>query len=88
MHKCDNPTCCRPDHLELGTNAANRADSVRKARHAFGERGGHAKLTAEDVRTIRSLRGEVTYVKLAARFGVTLGAIGHIMTSRNWRNLG
>jgi hypothetical protein len=33
LHKCDNPPCFRPDHLFLGTNAENRADSVRKGRH-------------------------------------------------------
>lgn len=53
-HKCDNPACVRPSHLFLGTNSDNRSDSVRKRRHAYGERSGNAKLTAAEVRAIRA----------------------------------
>ncbi len=33
-HKCDNPGCVRPEHLELGTQADNVQDSVRRSRNA------------------------------------------------------
>lgn len=31
-HHCDNPPCCNPAHLFLGTNKENKEDSKRKGR--------------------------------------------------------
>lgn len=33
LHACDNPPCCRPDHLFLGTPADNMADRDSKGRN-------------------------------------------------------
>lgn len=32
MHICDNPPCCNPFHLKVGTRAENNADMDRKGR--------------------------------------------------------
>ena len=56
LHKCDNPSCVRPDHLFLGTNFDNIQDRNKKGRmnHAKGEQVSHCKLTPQQVLEIRT----------------------------------
>lgn len=46
MHKCDNPPCLNPKHLELGTRRQNIRDSVARNRHHLASKThckrGHA----------------------------------------------
>lgn len=37
-HRCDNPPCCNPDHLFLGSRHENSADMVAKKRARTGYR--------------------------------------------------
>lgn len=39
-HSCDNPPCCNPGHLFLGTPLVNQQDSVNKGRKSVGEKHG------------------------------------------------
>ena len=40
LHRCDNPLCCNPNHLFVGTAADNTADMMAKGRHGNQWRRG------------------------------------------------
>lgn len=89
-HSCDNPPCCNPAHLFLGTSADNTRDSTAKGRHRnprlLGERNPQAKLTERDAEIIRLLCGRIglTQREVARRYGVTQSLVSQIMTQKVW----
>lgn len=89
-HHCDNPACCNPKHLFLGTQRDNVLDCIKKGRFRFcfskpGELGHNAKLTAAQVRTVRKSKWRITSETLGKRFGVTASTIKAIWQGLNWR---
>jgi len=91
LHRCDNPKCCNPSHLFLGTNADNVADRVSKGRTKHtpmhGEKNGMVKLSEEDTQNIRTLysEGEISQSKLANLYGVRQPQISRIVNGKRWR---
>lgn len=87
-HRCDNPKCCNPDHLFLGTQIDNLEDMISKGRKALGERVNFAKLTSDQVLRIRDLYKKGDLQKnIASLFGVTRTCISHIVTRVSWKHL-
>ena len=83
-HRCDNPPCCNPAHLFLGTHADNHADKVAKGRSSklFGRANPQAKLTEADVAAIRA--STETCRVLRARFGVSGAVVSNIRRGISW----
>lgn len=90
LHSCDNPPCCNPAHLSLGTHTDNMRDMESKGRsnHPRGESHTEAKLTADQVRAIRYLHSTgLRLTTIAAQFGVTPTHAGNVAHRKNWRHL-
>ena len=89
-HKCDNPNCCNPKHLFVGSRMDNEIDKVTKRRHAHGERNGNSILTAQQVAEIRSHRPTgVAQLKrgtpemLSKKYGISKPYVSELLT-RGW----
>lgn len=77
-HKCDNPPCCNPDHLFVGTYKDNMQDAARKGR--LGR-----QLNWDTVNLIRWKRLLGARPKdLAVEFGVSSVMICRICKIKAW----
>lgn len=84
-HKCDNPSCCNPEHLFLGTHQENEADKRAKGRIVRGEKQGGSKLTREQVQDIRSALDNGTQGSiLADKYKVARATISKIKYNKRW----
>lgn len=87
-HKCDNPKCINPEHLELGTPQDNVNDMVERGRNAKGERNGSAKLSNSDVRQIKDLLSKkYTCAEISRMYGVARTSISSIKLNKTWRSV-
>jgi hypothetical protein len=90
LHRCDNPACCNPDHLFLGTKGDNNRDRDAKGRtaHQVGSSHGLSKLTEDQVREMRRLRAEGwTLAALAGRYDVIFQNVSMIVLRKSWRHV-
>jgi endogenous inhibitor of DNA gyrase (YacG/DUF329 family) len=92
LHDCpdgDNPACCNPAHLWLGTKGQNTKDMVAKGRHARGEQHAHSRFTAAQVRSIRTryAAGSVSQRALAREYRVSRPTIRSIVRRKSWRHV-
>lgn len=88
-HKCDNPPCCEPSHLFLGTTQDNTQDRENKGRGPQEHRNPRAKLTADNVRDIRTRydEGGITIQSLADEYGLSKPAMWQAIRRKNWRDV-
>jgi HNH endonuclease len=85
LHKCDNPPCCRIDHLFLGTHQDNMDDMMEKGRKPRGSAVPAAKLTDDQVLSIRS--DKRPSVVIAAEYGISKSLVGYIRQGLRWKHL-
>ena len=102
LHRCDNPPCCNPAHLFLGSKKDNNRDMISKGRRRVGgektpvelcayQRGeAHhsARLTVEIVRAIRVDRARgMSYSKIASKHGVAISSAFKIANREQWAHV-
>ena len=87
LHKCDTPSCVRPDCFFLGTDLDNVVDMYQKGRQANrkGSKAGGAKLTETNISTIKVKRSLGSKLKdIGLEFGVSESVISNICNNKAW----
>lgn len=97
LHTCDNPICCNPNHLVVGTHQDNMTDKKTKGRSKIW-RGSletpNAKLNADDIRAIREtvrIRRETgigpTNAELAAQYEISVPSVKSAVAGRTYKDV-
>jgi len=89
-HKCDNPPCINPAHLQLGTHTDNMRDMAERGRNRQpkGVRNAKAKLTEQQVRDVRAmLAAGFSQRRVAADFSIDRSVVCRIHTRKIWGHL-
>jgi hypothetical protein len=93
-HKCDNPPCVNPDHLEPGSPSLNSRDMYERNRRASvssgarGESNASATLDAELVTYMRQrARAGATLRAIAQEVGASYASVGQAVRGRSWAHV-
>ena len=92
LHACDNPPCCRIDHLFLGTKGENNKDRAAKGRTRTGVRAGEfsatSKLTNAEVFEIRKMYAKGIFQKEIAKiYRITQSAVSRAVSGKRWGHI-
>lgn len=99
MHNCNNPICCNPYHLELGSLSENSRYMVKCNRwNNYGENNGNSKLTENNVREILKIYEEQRKLypdlkqwqvieSIAKMFNMDNSNINRIINGKIWRHI-
>lgn len=95
LHSCDNPPCCNPEHLSVGTVRENLLQAYRRGRMKApglgltGEKNPVARLSNAQAREVRRLyalapkRGRISAI--ARMYGVSIQSISKIVRGERYR---
>jgi len=83
-HTCDNPACCNPKHLFLGTGSDNQTDCAKKGRK-------RSKMTPDIVRQVRieciPNDPDFGFSALSRKYNVNPGAIWNAYYRKRWKHV-
>lgn len=90
-HRCDNPICCNPRHLDIGSQKDNVEDMVRRGRqqdYSNVLKGQNHKLaTITDQQALEIFQANGSLGGIARRFGVTQNIVERIRYGFTWNHV-
>lgn len=87
-HTCDNPPCCNPKHLFLGTFQQNVKDSVAKKRHSSLIKGSAKVQALVNEEIVKEMRlSFLSKQELAEKYNIGISNVYRILTKRSWKHV-
>lgn len=85
-HSCGNGHlgCASAKHLRWATYKENEADKLLHGTRMRGGKCHAAKLTEQDVRSIRAMRGKATQAQIGAMFGISQPLVSAVQIRKSW----
>ena len=91
LHSCDNPSCCNPRHLFLGTQRDNMRDMIGKGRRRPDDvavKGtAHPATKFTEAQVIAIYCDPRKHAVIAKEYGVRTSTVSAIKTGQNWGHL-
>jgi hypothetical protein len=90
LHSCDNPPCCNPNHLFVGTNLENVRQKQERNRVIKGSAVAVSRITEDDALAIRIryASGGVTQAELGREYGIDDSVVSDIVRGTAWAHIG
>lgn len=89
-HNCNNPLCCNPRHLCIGTHQDNMRYMVDTGRSTKGEKHPNHLLTEEEIDQIRDKysksKDKIKQSDLAMMYEVSTHAISDVICNKTWKD--
>lgn len=85
-HNCGkgHEACINPGHLRWATRSENHADKHIHGTALCGERHPWARITEDDVRFMRTMKGRMPVPEMARQFGIGTSAVYAILSRKRW----
>jgi len=91
-HKCDNPSCCNPNHLITGTQIDNVNDMIERKRqnNVKGSENGNSVLTEEQViEILENIKNGLysTQLQISDDYFISKSVINKILNGYLWKSI-
>jgi len=83
-HKCDNPSCINPKHLEVGTYLDNSNDCIIRGRKKRGELSVLSKI--KDIEVLEIINSNDIYVNIANKYKISVAMVSYIKNGKRRKN--
>ncbi len=86
LHKCDNPACCNPRHLYLGTAQDNSTDMKRRnPNHKRNVTRAHRDASPLNWSIVKDIRSsDLSPRVLSEKYGVSTDCIYGVLANKSW----